>query len=359
MLVDLDKMYKLLKRFIFKINPEIAHKLSIVFLSIVKRVPILRKIFVKSLLVREPVLHQEIFDLNFVNPIGIAAGFDKDAQLNDAMSMLGFSYNEIGAVTLKPQEGNIKPRLARHIKEKTLQNAMGFNNGGIEKIKKNLLKDYPYSTPIGANIGKNKDTPSNNAIGEYLALIKEIESVVDFLTINISSPNTKNLRDLLNENFVEELFSRSKELTTKPLLLKLSPDLEVDSALKISDIALKCGCAGLIATNTTIDYSLIKEPKGFGGGLSGEVLKDKSYAMLKELANSFFSKTTIISVGGISSVNDVYDRLKAGASLVQIYTALIYEGPSLIKKINLDLIKLLKKDGYNSIKEIIGIECKR
>jgi dihydroorotate dehydrogenase len=270
---------------------------------------------------------------------------------------LGFGYIEFGTVTPRPQEGNPKPRLFRFPQYDSLQNAMGFNNDGMTKIKGRLEKIYPYSVPLGANIGKNKTTTESDAIKDYEVLIRTFRRLSDYIVINISSPNTPGLRDLQNENFIKELFTLATQTTSKPVLLKIAPDLETEDAISICDIALQNGAKGIIATNTTIDYSLLPDAKGFGG-VSGAVLKEKSFAMFEEIAKAFYGKTTLISVGGISDGDEAYRRIRAGADLIQVYSAFIFEGPSLAKMINTRLLELLERDGFAHISEAVGADRK-
>jgi dihydroorotate dehydrogenase len=270
-----------------------------------------------------------------------------------ALSAMGFGYVEYGTMTPKPQSGNEKPRLFRHIEEESLQNAMGFNNEGAEKISKRVRKIYPYRTPLGANIGKNKTTSEDNAIKDYEELIKAFSHICDYLVVNKSSPNTPNLRDLQNEKFVKELFNAIVPLTNKPILLKISPDMSVKNAICICAAALENGAKGIVATNTTTDYSLVKNAKDFGG-ISGKVLEEKSFALFDKIAKEFYKHTTLISVGGISDSKEAYKRICAGANLIQIYSSFIYQGPTINRKINEGLLEALKADGFSDIKEAVG-----
>jgi dihydroorotate dehydrogenase len=246
----------------------------------------------------------------------------------------------------------------RHIEEESIQNAMGFNNQGAYKVVKRVQKRYPFSTPIGINIGKNKVTSDKEAINDYIYLIKSFNGLGDYFVINISSPNTPGLRDLQNEEFITELFSKAKALTDKPILLKIAPDMTLKDAVALATLAVKKGADGIIATNTTIDYSLVKHPKDIGG-ISGAVLKQKSFEIFEAIAKKLYGKTTLISVGGIDSAQEAYKRIKAGASLVQIYSGLIFHGPDMIMNINKALIELIKADGYTNITEAIGADRKQ
>ena len=234
---------------------------------------------------------------------------------------------------------------------------MGFNNDGAFKVVQRLKKHSPFSTPIGINIGKNKVTPEQEAINDYIHLIKAFNGLGDYFVINISSPNTPGLRDLQNETFISELFKEVKALTKMPILLKIAPDMSEEDAVALTTLAVEKGADGIIATNTTIDYSLVQHPKEIGG-LSGAVLKEKSFAIFEAIAKELYGKTTLISVGGIDTPQEAYRRIKAGANLVQILTGLIYGGPDLVMNINKGLIELLQADGYTSITEAIGADRK-
>jgi len=347
--------YSSLKPYLFKLQPETAHHLVEYFLRGANILPSAYNPWIQNHFVQDESLSQELFGRSFLNPVGLGAGFDKNATMIRGIQALGFGFTEIGTVTPQPQAGNPKPRMFRHIPEESVQNAMGFNNDGMYKAHKRLQERFPFSTPIGVNIGKNKTTDEKDAISDYIVLIKAFKDLCDYLVINISSPNTPGLRDLQNEAFINELFSEAKKLTDKPILLKIAPDMEPEQAVELSKMAVNAGASGIIATNTTIDYTLVSEPKDIGG-ISGAVLKEKSFKIFEAVAKELYGKTTLISVGGIDSADEAYKRIKAGASLVQIYSALVFHGPTLIRDINLGLIELLKADGYTNITEAIGAD---
>ena len=349
--------YNSLKRILFKFDPETAHNIAEYSLRVLGKCKIAKSYMQKKNYITDPKLSQKVFGVTFANPVGLAAGFDKNATMIKAMQSLGFGFTEIGTMTPKPQDGNPKPRMFRYPEEKSVQNAMGFNNKGAHKVLKNLKKVYPFDIPIGANIGKNKTNPEEFALSDYKSLIKKFEDSSDYLVINISSPNTPNLRDLQNEKFITELFTMAKKLTDKPILLKIAPDMEVDMAINLCNSAINAGAAGIIATNTTIDYSLVPNCQNFGG-LSGACLTQKSGSLFKEIAKELFGKTILISVGGISTGKEAYERIKNGATLVQSYSALIFEGPSMVRKINEEILELTAKDGYSNISEAIGANLK-
>ncbi len=347
--------YSSLKPYLFKLQPESAHHLVEYFLRGANIFPSAYNPWIENHFILDGSLSQELFGRSFLNPVGLGAGFDKNATMIRGIQALGFGFTEIGTVTPQPQSGNPKPRMFRHIQEESIQNAMGFNNEGMYKAQKRLQERFPFSTPIGANIGKNKTTDEKDAISDYTSLIKSFKDLCDYLVINISSPNTPGLRDLQNEEFINELFTEAKKLTDKPILLKIAPDMEPEQAVELSKMAVNAGASGIIATNTTIDYTLVSEPKDIGG-ISGAVLKEKSFKIFDAVAKALYGKTVLISVGGIDSAEEAYRRIKAGASLVQVYSALIFHGPTLIRDINLGLIKLLQADGYSNITEAIGAD---
>jgi len=349
--------YNTLKKVLFRFEPETAHNIAEFGLTKLPYCRTLNNYMVNKNFVMHSKLSQNILGIEFKNPVGLAAGFDKNATMIESMMALGFGFTEIGTMTPRAQDGNPKPRMFRYPKEKTVQNAMGFNNKGSYDVAKNLRKVFPYVIPVGANVGKNKTTPEDMALSDYKMLINKFKDISDYLVINISSPNTPNLRDLQNEKFITELFTMAKELTSKPIFLKIAPDMEAKVAIELCNTAVNAGAAGIIATNTTIDYDLLPGCQDFGG-LSGAILSDKSYELFKEISKELFGKTILISVGGISTPQDAYRRIKAGASLVQAYSGLIFEGPSMVRKINEGILELLEKDGFKNITEAIGSDLK-
>ncbi len=347
--------YENIKKLLFRLDPETAHSVAGLGRRVLPYcIPLMRNIKERHF-VTHPILAQEIWGVKFSNPVGLGAGFDKNGQYITAMPTIGFGFTEIGTVTPKPQDGNPKPRLFRLVEENSIQNAMGFNNRGSEYMLRRLRKLYFMDYPIGINIGKNKLTSEDDALGDYELLLREFREYGDYVVINISSPNTPGLRDLQNESFITALFEMAKELTDKPILLKIAPDMEAKDAIDISKVAIDAGASGIIATNTTIDYSLTPNAKDFGG-ISGALLTQKSYELFRELGRELYGKTTLISVGGIDSAEEAYRRIRAGASLVQVYSMLIYRGPALIKEINEGLITLMQRDGFRHISEAVGAD---
>jgi dihydroorotate dehydrogenase len=349
--------YQTIKRVLFNFEPETAHTIAGLGLKSLAYAPTLLRFIKNRYFIQNSLISQNLFGQKFLNPVGLAAGFDKNGEYITATPTLGFGFTEIGTITPKPQNGNPKPRLFRLKKDRSIQNAMGFNNLGGEYMLKKLNRLYFFDYPIGINIGKNKSTSEEDAISDYKILLDKFKDYGTYMVINISSPNTPNLRDLQNEKFIKELFSVAKEITKKPILLKIAPDMEADDAITLCKVAVEAGASGIIATNTTIDYSITNEAKDFGG-ISGALLKEKSFKLFQAIGEELYGKTILISVGGIEDAKDVYRRVKAGASLVQIYSMLIYNGPKMIKDINMELTELIKADGYKNITEAIGADYK-
>ena len=288
--------------------------------------------------VEDPRLEREVFGLKFKNPVGLAAGFDKDAKLYKELSNLGFGFVEIGTLTPKPQPGNEKQRLFRLKEDQAIINRMGFNNEGVQAAVESL-KSNP-GVLIGGNIGKNKVTPNEKAGEDYKICFEALYDYVDYFVVNVSSPNTPNLRELQDKAPLTELLNSLQQLNSakpkqKPILLKIAPDLTEAQLLDIIEIVQTTGIAGLIATNTTISREGLQSPhKDEMGGLSGKPLKNRSTEVIRFLSEKSGNAFPIIGVGGIHSADDAVEKLKAGASLVQLYTGFIYEGPGLIKEIN-------------------------
>jgi len=347
--------YQTIKRILFNFDPETAHTIAGLGLKSLAYAPSLLRLLKNHYFVTNSILEQTLFGVKFANPVGLAAGFDKNGEYITATPTLGFGFTEIGTITPKPQEGNPKPRLFRLKEERSIQNAMGFNNLGCDYMVKQLDRLYFFDYPIGINIGKNKLTPEDKAIDDYEVLLKTFKDYGTYIVINISSPNTPGLRDLQNEKFIQKLFAMAKDITTKPILLKIAPDMEADNAINICKVAVEAGASGIIATNTTIDYSLTPNAKDFGG-ISGALLREKSFKLFQAVAKELYGKTILISVGGIEDATDAYRRIKAGASLIQVYSMLIYNGPKMIKDINEGLTKLIEADGYSNITEAIGAD---
>jgi len=336
-------MYKkIISPFLFLFDPEKIHTFTFFMIKVFFKIPILGFIIESFYKVESPKLTRKLFGLNFDNPVGIAAGFDKNATHISEFEKFGFGFIEIGTVTPKPQDGNPKKRLFRLKEDSAIINRMGFNNDGVAKIKNRLNKKYKVL--IGGNIGKNKITPNSQAKNDYLICFKDLYNYVDYFVINVSSPNTPGLRELQSKEFLNDLFNdlnklRSKEIIKKPILIKISPDLSKEKILEILEVIDTNNIDGIIATNTTIDYPNLKSKnKNETGGLSGAPLYDKSNEVISFISKKTSGKLPIIGVGGISTPEQAVKKIEAGAHLIQLYTGIIYEGPGIVRKINKKLL---------------------
>jgi dihydroorotate dehydrogenase len=341
-------MYKsLIRPLLFKFDPEKVHHFTFSSIRFFNAIPGFLALFKSMYEVTDPRLEREVFGLKFKNPVGLAAGLDKDAKLYKELSNLGFGFIEIGTLTPKPQEGNPKKRLFRLKQDGGIINRMGFNNGGVQAAAERL-KSNPAGKGhvlIGGNIGKNKVTPNEDAVSDYEICFDALYDYVDYFVVNVSSPNTPNLRELQDKEPLTQLLQtlQNKNVAKpkqKPVLLKIAPDLTDSQLLDIIDIVKITGIAGVIATNTTISREgLVSEAKTEAGGLSGKPLTKRSTEVIRFLSEKSNKAFPIIGVGGIHTAEDALEKLEAGASLVQLYTGFIYEGPGLIKEINKRLLE--------------------
>jgi len=345
-------MFSILRPFLFNIDPEIAHDLAIKSL---KFNPLPSKMFEVE---NEQMLKIQLLGKNFPNPIGLAAGFDKSAEAYNSLLRLGFGFVEVGTVTPLKQFGNPKPRIFRLKDDYALINRLGFNNDGIEIIK-NRIKSDGKKGILGVNIGPNKET--KNQKNDFCLGLKNFFDIADYITVNISSPNTEGLRDFHDQEKLKDLLLalnkiKKENKTDISLLLKVSPDIEDNHISKIVDVATKNDIAAIILTNTTsVNRDNLKsEFKKEKGGLSGEPLQQISTNMIKKFYKQLNGKIPIIGVGGVNSGKSAYEKIIAGASLLQLYTSFVYRGPSVAKDIKKELIKILKAEGLNNIKEAIG-----
>lgn len=327
----------------FKFDPEKVHYFTFDLLRILFKIPGISVLIKKQFRMEDIRLEREVFGLKFKNPVGLAAGFDKDARLFNELDALGFGFVEIGTVTPKPQPGNEKKRLFRLKEDEAIINRMGFNNEGVEAAVARLRSNK--NVLIGGNIGKNKITPNEEAVNDYLICFNALFDFVDYFVVNVSSPNTPNLRELQDKKPLTDLLNtlqnRNMEMKVqKPILLKIAPDLTDSQLLDIIDIIKETRIAGVIATNTTISREGLKSGnKNEMGGLSGKPLKNRATQVIKFLSEKSGKAFPIIGVGGIHSAEDAIEKLNAGASLVQLYTGFIYEGPGLIRKINKKILE--------------------
>lgn len=338
-------MYKrLIRPILFLFDPEQVHYFSFSFIRLVHYIPFVGALLRARYHYKNTNLTREFFGLHFPNPIGLAAGFDKDAKLVRELANFGFGFIEIGTITPKPQSGNPKPRLFRLKKDSGIINRMGFNNDGVAAAVKRLKKNKDVL--IGGNIGKNKTTPNEDAAQDYLICFDALFDVVDYFVVNVSSPNTPNLRDLQEKKPLTALLHRLQiqndtKQKRKPILLKIAPDLTNAQLDDIIDIVSKTNIDGVIATNTTISRAGLKSSTKITneqGGLSGKPLTKRSTEVIRYLHTKSGAAFPIIGVGGIHTPEDVKEKLAAGASLVQLYTGFIYEGPSVVRKMNKALV---------------------
>lgn len=341
-LINFAIMYKLVKPIFFTMNPETAHHKVTSGLNVFSKVWGAKQLLNAIFTVEDPRLEREVFGLKFKNPVGLAAGFDKNAEYISEMTNLGFGFIEIGTVTPRPQPGNDKPRMFRLVTDEALINRMGFNNQGAD-VAANRLKNLRErkGVLIGGNIGKNKITPNEEAVSDYIYCFNALFDYVDYFVVNVSSPNTPGLRDLQEKEPLTRILNSLQELNlkksaAKPILLKIAPDLTDSQLDDIVEIVKETGIAGVIATNTTISRDGLKSQQDLikeAGGVSGRPLTKRSTEVIRYLSDKSNKAFPIIGVGGIHSAKDAIEKLDAGASLIQVYTGFIYEGPGLIAKI--------------------------
>ena len=345
-------MFSILRPFLFNLDPETAHDLAIKSLKF-NVLP--RKLFEVE---DEEILNIELLGKKFPNPIGMAAGFDKSAEAYNSLLKLGFGFVEVGTVTPLKQFGSPKPRIFRLEDDQALINRLGFNNDGIESISKRIKQEGKEGI-LGVNIGPNKDT--KNQQNDFCLGLENFFNLADYITINISSPNTERLRDFHDHKKLENLLSalnktKKENKTDIPLLLKISPDIRDNYIEEITDAALTNNISAIILTNTTTAYrdDLINKNKKEKGGLSGEPLRQTSTSLIKKFYKQLNKKIPIIGVGGINSGQSAYEKILAGASLLQLYTGFIYRGPTTARDIKKDLVRILKSEGISNIKDVIG-----
>ena len=343
-------MFSKLRSLIFKLEPELAHSLAIKTLKFGYIPPFKQE--------NNELLKTNIFGKNITNLIGMAAGFDKDAEVYNSLFKLGYGFVEVGTVTPLKQYGNPKPRMFRLEEDKALINRLGFNSSGAESVC-SRIKNNPPKSLLGINIGPNKD--ASNRINDYLIGLRTFYNLADYLTINISSPNTENLRSFHNQQELENLISaidkEKKVLKTKiPTTIKISPDISGNQIDQIAEVLLNYNIPAIIISNTTENNrdSLVNSNKYQKGGLSGKPLEEKSNLLIKKFYKIFQGKIKIIGVGGVDSGKSVYEKLLCGANLIQLYTGMVYEGPNIVNKIIEELNGILKKEGINDLNTIIG-----
>jgi len=354
----MSKIYeKLIRPALFNLAPETAHEFGIESLKIGLASKRAQKAAAKRFAFSDRRLEIERFGLKFKNPLGMAAGFDKNGIVVNQLAAVGFGFVEVGTVTFNPQKGNEKPRLFRLPGDKALINRLGFNNQGTPKVVERLRKIKPECV-LGLNIGRNKDVPNEEAIENYLKSFDLAREVADYIAVNVSSPNTPNLRELQKAENLEELLGelqkRNRELSPKPLLVKIAPDLSEAEIEAIVDIAFRLNLSGIIATNTTIGRENLKTKINETGGLSGEPVREKSNAVIKKIYKYSKGKLPVIGVGGVFSGRDAFEKIACGASLVQAYTGFIYQGIAFAHDVNSGLARILKEKGFANPDEAVG-----
>lgn len=352
MLEPYDFAYALLRPLLFRIDPERAHQLTLALLS---HTPHLR--------VRPdpPELQTSAFGLTFSNPVGLAAGMDKNATAATGWHNLGFGFAEFGTITPRPQPGNPRPRIWRLLQQRAMINRMGFPSDGMDKVTSRLSRRHfrPGRMQIGVNLGPNRETPSERIAEDYSELSRRLGPICDFVVINLSSPNTPGLREFQNPSRVRVVVEAIRRVfgeigVQPPLLIKLAPDLEITMLAEICAAAVELGLAGIVATNTSLDHAALGVATSLEGGLSGGPLKLRSREVIAAIYRLTRGRIPIIGVGGIASAEDAYGHIRAGASLIELYTALIYHGPRLVVRIKSGLRQLLVRDGFRSVNAAVG-----
>lgn len=359
----------LLKPILFRFDPETVHYFTMGSFSNLCKLPFVSNLSLGMLSVNSPKLCSNVMGLEFKNPVGLAAGFDKEARWHRQLQNLGFGFVEVGTITHLAQPGNPKPRLFRLPKDQALLNRLGFNNQGVATAVEHL-QAVPPNGILGINIGKSKVTPNEKAVESYLDSFNKLYPFASYVTINVSSPNTPGLRELQDRGPLLEILSSLNEkknsfvssgMPSKPILLKIAPDLTNSQIDDVMEICTEAKISGIIATNTTIERSGLETAKdqveNFGaGGISGKPVTKRSLEVVRKLFKGVGDKLTIIGVGGIFDGQDAWNMIAAGASLVQVYTGFIYGGPQTVKRINQQLIKKMESEGIQNISQVVGIE---
>ncbi|MGA5422068.1 quinone-dependent dihydroorotate dehydrogenase [Streptomyces lavendulocolor] len=364
-------MYKLFFRLFFtRMDPEQAHHLAFRWIRLAARVPVLRTFLAAALAPRYQELRTEAFGLRMHGPFGLAAGFDKNAVAIDGMAMLGFDHVEIGTVTGEPQPGNPRKRLFRLVQDRALINRMGFNNDGSAAVAARLHARVPvFRTVVGVNIGKTKVVPEAEAAADYVKSTERLARHADYLVVNVSSPNTPGLRNLQATESLRPLLTAVREAADRtvtdrrvPLLVKIAPDLADEDVDAVADLAVELGLDGIIATNTTIAREGLKSPArltGETGGLSGAPLKERSLEVLRRLYARVGDRITLVGVGGVENAEDAWQRILAGATLVQGYSAFVYEGPFYARAVHKGLAARLNASPYATLAEAVGADTRK
>jgi dihydroorotate dehydrogenase len=357
-------LYEVARPILFRFDPERVHEFAIRRLEAAARSPRLTKALRSRYFQEHPKLAQEVWGIRFPNPVGMAAGFDKNARLVNVLPHLGFGFVEVGTVTSEPQSGNPKPRMFRLAKDNALINRLGFNNDGAEAVAARLARSGPTMVPIAVSVGKARKVPNAEATADYLYTFEKTWPYGNLFVVNVSSPNTPGLRDLQSPEYVQELIralrqknadlARAAAGKPKPLLVKLSPDLAPKTLEGILEVAKTERLDGIIATNTTTSRAGLQKDIQQEGGLSGAPLRDRSTRMIREIARATEGRIPIVGVGGVFTAEHAFEKIQAGASLVQLYTGFIYGGPSTPSDICEGLVELLDEGGYAHLADAVG-----
>ncbi|MGH7813330.1 MAG: quinone-dependent dihydroorotate dehydrogenase [Candidatus Binataceae bacterium] len=351
-----DALYRtVLKRILFRLDAETAHRMTLALLA---AMPAFKRP------ADPPELAVKLWGIDFANPVGLAAGLDKDARAAAAWNSIGFGFAELGTITPKPQPGNERPRIWRLPEHRALINRLGFPSEGMEAVARRIerIRERGLALRIGLNFGPNKETPPSRVAADYAALSERLGAMADFIVVNVSSPNTPGLRDWQSPERMRELIAAMRAGGTDrraPILIKLAPDLESADLLRICDAALEIGLDGIVASNTTVARDTVGGAPIHPGGLSGRPLREKSRAMIREIYLHTGGRIPIVGAGGIASAADAWEHIRAGASMVELYTGLIYEGPGLIGRIKTGLCELMKREGVRSIGEAVGAASRK
>lgn len=356
-------LYRLARPLLFAQDPERAHALAMAWLRRVGASPGWRAALERRLAVRDARLRQELWGLAFPAPMGLAAGFDKSAEAPLAWQALGFGFAELGTATPEPQAGNPGPRLWRMPAERALCNRMGFNNDGAGAVAERIARARPFArVPLGANIGKNRDTPLERAADDYEAAYGALAPQADFVVVNVSSPNTPGLRALQQAEHLRGLLAALQDAAVahdvqhRPLLVKLDPDLRPEALDEVVRTCVEARVQGLVCANTSVE---LPRPRGAEGGVSGAPLRERSTAVLRRAAELTQGALPLVGVGGVFSAEDAYAKLRAGASLLEGYTGFVYEGPGYAKRVHAGLLDLLERDGLGHVREAVGAGLRR
>ena len=347
--------YDLCKPALFALPPETAHNLTHRALRAAQGTPI-QAALAERYVVDDDRLATQAFGLDFPNPVGVAAGFDKNAEVPRALAALGFGHVEVGGVTAEAQPGNPRPRMFRLKTDRGLINRMGFNNEGADRVGERLDREPLPDVPVGINIGKSKATPLAEAPDDYLYTYERVADAGDYFAVNVSSPNTPGLRSLQNREALEGILGTLADAGASPLLVKFSPDLPRPAIEEALDVVDELDLDGVIATNTTTERSQdLRSPKqAERGGLSGDPIEETATDLVRFIAER--TDVPVVGVGGVSDAEGAYAKIRAGASLVQLYTGLVYEGPSIARDINEGVLELLERDGFDSVADAVGAD---